>query len=358
MIKQFLAKLRELLNQYDLTNQEKQDIIDDYTQIIDDGISKGLSEEQVLNYVGKPENIIKELGLKKRVTKRKGDRIVALSPFISLILFFILGFSKGLWHPGWLVFLLIPASAIFVELVNGKPHSLVALSPFIAVGLFFFIGFAYSTWHPTWLVFLLIPVTGIISSMRTGKFITTLTALSPFISLTSFILIGHYIGYYEYAWLVFLLIPFTGELQIKNKLHRLIIIATLLLGVCTYVYITYTYGTWNLALLSFIPWLLCCGILLDVNITLGTWFDKVLIFSSIALFILVGWAFDVWAVSWLFLLLIPVGEIIRHNKNFRLTSISPFIAITLFITLGYFFGIWHLSWLAFLLIPMIAIIEN
>ncbi|MBN9173089.1 MAG: hypothetical protein J0I70_02915 [Microbacterium sp.] len=44
---------------------------------------------------------------------RVGTTMVALSPFVAVILFFVVGF-QGAWLWSWLFFLLIPVTAIIV----------------------------------------------------------------------------------------------------------------------------------------------------------------------------------------------------------------------------------------------------
>ena len=41
-------------------------------------------------------------------------KINGITPFVCTIVFLILGFYKGLWHPGWIVFLLIPLVPTFL----------------------------------------------------------------------------------------------------------------------------------------------------------------------------------------------------------------------------------------------------
>lgn len=54
--------------------------------------------------------------------KRKNDAaqksIISLVPMFAVILFFILGFGFNLWHPGWMVFLLIPVAIQIIRLVG------------------------------------------------------------------------------------------------------------------------------------------------------------------------------------------------------------------------------------------------
>ena len=137
MLNEFIKKLATLLNDCEVPQSEKNEILDDYRQIIEDGKEKNLKEETIIKMMGSPEAVIKELGFRKKSQHknqiRDGEKFIALSPFISFIIFIVLGLTKNLWHPGWLVFLLIPVSAIIIELANKKDsYILTALSPFIA----------------------------------------------------------------------------------------------------------------------------------------------------------------------------------------------------------------------------------
>lgn len=88
--------------------------------------------------------------------KRKYDirkRMMAATPIICLIIFLLLGFSFGLWHPGWMVFFLIPLMPFLVGYKRVK-----ITYPLVCVVIYLIIGFAFSWWHPGWLIFLTIPV--------------------------------------------------------------------------------------------------------------------------------------------------------------------------------------------------------
>lgn len=47
-------------------------------------------------------------------------RLYALIPILITLLFLILGLFFGLWHPGWMVFLLIPILIIVIEMLSIK----------------------------------------------------------------------------------------------------------------------------------------------------------------------------------------------------------------------------------------------
>lgn len=79
-------------------------------------------------------------------------KIVAVTPMVSLLVFLLLGYIWGYWHPGWVVFLAIPIMPFLVGLQKFKV-TFVALVfiAFIVLGVFGY-------WHPGWLVFLTIPI--------------------------------------------------------------------------------------------------------------------------------------------------------------------------------------------------------
>jgi hypothetical protein len=204
MKEKYLEELKVLLSEYQISEDELEDILADYGEMIDDANAKGMSEEEIIKMIGTPSQVIKDLSeeLQKGEEyiyfhkgganhKQKDNRITALMPFISVIVFMILGLGFGLWHPGWLVFLSIPMVAIIVNAF--EKHTLngyVALSPFLAVIVFLILGFQYNLWHPGWLVFFIVPLLGIFSGYKQMKALSLLTAISPFVCVITYILVG------------------------------------------------------------------------------------------------------------------------------------------------------------------------
>ncbi len=80
-------------------------------------------------------------------------RVVAATPLISLFLFLYLGFFHELWHPGWLVFFLIPLMPFMVGLKKIK----ITFSIVIFI-IYIILGISFEIWHPAWIIFLLIPI--------------------------------------------------------------------------------------------------------------------------------------------------------------------------------------------------------
>ena len=80
-------------------------------------------------------------------------RIIAATPMICLIIYLCLGFIWGWWHPGWVIFFLIP----IVSCILGE-KSIRYMYPSFCVLVYLCLGFIWGWWHPGWIIFLTIPV--------------------------------------------------------------------------------------------------------------------------------------------------------------------------------------------------------
>ena len=83
---------------------------------------------------------------------------------LATIIFFVLGFAFGLWHPAWIVFLIIPIFNFYTGKKRkkyGKDKRYPWLSfpyPVLATAIFLLIGFIWGGWVYAWLIFLTIPI--------------------------------------------------------------------------------------------------------------------------------------------------------------------------------------------------------
>ncbi len=83
---------------------------------------------------------------------------------LATIIFFVLGFAFGLWHPAWIVFLIIPIFNFYTgkkRKKDGKDKRYPWLSfpyPVLATAIFLLIGFIWGGWVYAWLIFLTIPI--------------------------------------------------------------------------------------------------------------------------------------------------------------------------------------------------------
>lgn len=83
---------------------------------------------------------------------------------LATIIYLALGLGFDLWHPGWLIFFIIPFFHVLVpnnrRKKNGDQVSGWRLLPYpiLAFIIFMFIGFAFDGWAYSWLIFLTIPI--------------------------------------------------------------------------------------------------------------------------------------------------------------------------------------------------------
>ncbi len=104
--------------------------------------------------------------------KKLPGLITGLVAMIATAVFLILGLTTGRWQIVWMVFLIIPITAIVLEAVTSKKKmdSLIGLVALLAVVVFLLLGFFANLWHIAWIVFLVIPITAIIVNIvKTAK---------------------------------------------------------------------------------------------------------------------------------------------------------------------------------------------
>ena len=361
----YLEELRNLLENYRMEESEKEEIVSDYNEMYEGYEGKGMLDEEIVKKLGTPISNIRYLteGFKK-VEKPLpgGEKVIALSPFMATIIFFVLGFGFDLWHPGWIVFTLIPVTAIVVEMGKTRDEQLTtALSPFFASVLFLYLGFYHDLWHPGWIVFIIIPILGVWNSRRTLSKLDLLVSLSPFFAGIVYVFLGLN-GYWQEGWVVLLAIPMLGLLNEKNRLMMLLWELLFIIGIGGYLYVGYTYpDMWAYGLLAFVPIVILGIITGNIEITRSDMSKSYNIITvvSLLIFLFLGFMFNLWGVAWLAFLAIPVYAInTEAPKKDRLIATTPFIALTIFFILGFFFDLWAYSWIAFLIIPMTAIIKS
>ncbi len=308
----YLELLGEVLRQNSVSGEERLEILEDYEELYDGYKELGMSDKEIKEKLGSPYNVFASLKgtmrYEKRITKPK-EKFIAVSPFIALLIFFIFGFG-------------------------------------------------YDLWHPTWLVFFLIPMSAIVFSMKEGIW-SLMTALSPFIATAFFILFGYYTGVYNPTWMIFLLILVFAFLTMDEK-RKYLYLALLLISSALYLWIGVTYKVYGISLLLFLPLIVLLTYYGHVEVKLiGTYRKPIgyVIIATIVVYFLGGYLYDLWDVLWLVFLIIPVVAIyIGEKGRSKYLAMTPFVSVTIFFLLGYFLDLWQFSWLAFLLIPVVAIL--
>ena len=141
--------------------------------------------------------------------------VTGLIAIIAAASFFILGFTIGKWEIIWLVFLAVPVTAIITDIAAKKQDvlgSIVGLIALLATATFFVLGFGFGEWHPGWVVFLIIPVVAIIFDIVKKKDLSgAVVGLVAVLCAAAFMLIGSFVKHsWQIAWVIFLLIPMTA----------------------------------------------------------------------------------------------------------------------------------------------------
>ena len=80
---------------------------------------------------------------------------------LVIVAYLILGGYYGHWHPGWIIFFIIPIYHSFIECFykktwRGRLNALPVM--LVLTAIFLFYGFYYGAWHPYWILLLIGPV--------------------------------------------------------------------------------------------------------------------------------------------------------------------------------------------------------
>lgn len=315
--KEYLNELEEHLINYSFDDDAIDDIIEEYDMMIDEA-NEDMPGEPLEDLLGSPKEIAKNLRTTEAFKRAKNNKIVALTPFLSAIIFFILGFGFDLWHPGWLVFLLIPITGIFSVKHHKVKTYIISMMPFISLLIFLSIGLITDVWHPTWTVFLLIPA----SSIFAGDNERSLLNGSLFIIIPVIYLLSYYFFPFQFNWIILLLLIFPAY--------------------DGGVFIFKINGVRNKRLEGI---------------------SVLVLFALAVIYGVFGSLYGIWHPLWVIFLLFPVYVMIISKHYFKesipLVGYMPFISVIFFILAGELFDSgYQWSWLFFLLIPIVAIIQD
>lgn len=95
-----------------------------------------------------PFEASRETSRKKEIWEQMHRNFDAAFPILIAVIYGFLGAIFQIWHPGWILFLLIPI--YYVGLYGGYP--------ILMVFCYLLAGFGFGWWHPAWVLFLTIPL--------------------------------------------------------------------------------------------------------------------------------------------------------------------------------------------------------
>ena len=314
----FLLELEEELREYNYKSSVIKEVLEDHQNMIEEAVERGFTETDYIATLSSPRQIAKSL---KNVEQRGNDqdhKLVALSPFLAVIAFFLIGFGTGAWHPGWLVFLSIPIAGVLFEDVG--------------------------EWK--------------------------LLALSPFLSVIAFFLVGYYVGRYDLAFLVFFSIPALGLVKKTRLIDRISLVAFIALPlVYLYLQLTSPAAYWWIVLTPLAVLGLLSGaiqIRFDMKAKYLEEYRSrlVLLVGAVVLllsvYLAIGFFTSAWHPWWVLVMVVPMLLIYLTDDEdqFNAVAYTPFIAVMLFFLVGHYFNVYQLSWLFFLLIPIAGVLGD
>ncbi len=326
----FLNQLREALEEEGVSEKIIEETIQEYGSMIDDALEGNETLESFIKRMGSPKKVAKALAKDR---PKRSNRLTALSPFIATILFFLVGVLFQAWHPGWLLFLLIPITGI----LTSKPIEWRGLLIFVILIIFILVGTITYLWNPLWSLFLLI-----IPHSKNKK----ITMIDRVALIYTYIAVAVYhiaVIYYSFAFMG----GYEGIREFYVTMSLVVFIPLLI------------YAFWNGSI----------QIRFDLDwqnpLTVKKFVANLSFLLGVGLgYLLLGFMWGLWHPGWLIFLLIPIVYILVGNKRVSITSLMPFIATILFVLVGEYGMIpgqdtaYTLSWLFFLLIPISGILEK
>lgn len=87
----------------------------------------------------------------------RGNKVDFPLGLIAIVAYIAIGVTYNLWHPGWLIFFLVPIISSAINAIKEK-HADYFAYPVLVVWIFLCSGLLKGIWHPAWVLFLTIPV--------------------------------------------------------------------------------------------------------------------------------------------------------------------------------------------------------
>ena len=291
-------------------------------------------------------------------------------PIICTVAFLLLGFIGNLWHPGWLVFLAVPVyySLIHAIFSRSPQKAFNSLVPVIVPVAYLIIGLLTDVWHPTWLIMLIIPVYYCVVSMAkyTGVRAAKLFPIWAF-AVAAFFLAGFLYSQWTWCWAILLIIPFYYLILDCIEKSVAMGIAMLLAGILligAYIAIGVTTKLWHPAWLLFLAW----SPITHTIETIGEHksfkhyvaeFPYFVVCTGV--YLCLGLMYGMWHPWWL---LIPgsavvssICNLLAGNRKWSGISFGAAITVT-YLVLGIGFDLWHPWWILFLTIPIFEYIAS
>ncbi len=159
MLENYIASLKKLLSRYELSERERSRIITDTLSTIETLKTDYVNESDIIKDMPTIADFKQQLNntypLKDRLAI--ANLLNRLIFFGGILTFFIMGSVFSAWHPGWLIFVLMPILIAFVELLNDPDQPISSLLTVFGGLIVFGLLWLIFSLHPAWVALLLIP---------------------------------------------------------------------------------------------------------------------------------------------------------------------------------------------------------
>ena len=128
-------------------------------------------------------------------------------PLLVIVTFILLGALGGWWHPGWLVFFIIPIYYMTMGAIIHKSPELIPIVP-ITVAVYLSLGCIAGLWHPYWAIFVAIPVYYmLVAAIKGASWSKIFDILVPILTVGIYLVLGFVLKAWHPGWVVFFAIP-------------------------------------------------------------------------------------------------------------------------------------------------------
>ncbi len=362
MLKDYLRTVDRTLNAFKLPHEKKQEI----RLSIEEDIKAQKDNNGAIDIkqLKSPQQLAVELAAEYDRKHRIpfSNTIIRLLLPLALITFFVLGIAHSAWHPGWLVFLLVPILIAFIEIVNDRErHFLASISPFLFPALFIYFGVFHGAWHPAWVLLLLIFVFPMLNSYNSFSNKRIFTALFlPLLIIPIMVVIADSLGVWHPTWVLLLLLLLPLHHVKTEATDAYLTSGTLTLSIIAYILLSWFFALPVLGLLVFSLYFLALiktRAFKAYGPTFSHRFFYVYLLAIWLVFVILSRFVVEPTLGWVVFFTIPIAyHAFNENRKLKIDQITTPLILATFFILALTLNAWHPAWLMLLIIPIIKII--
>ena len=89
--------------------------------------------------------------------RKARDLVTGIMALLTVLAYLAIGGFMQIWHPTWIMFLLIPIAESVVSAIAYRRVTKFSF-PLVITGAYLLLGFLAGGWHPWWVLFITIPI--------------------------------------------------------------------------------------------------------------------------------------------------------------------------------------------------------